>query len=532
MDNVDGTLIHGGIIHTITHGDVEGVLVREGRILATGAAPELIRQHGRPSAVFDLNGQTMVPGFVDAHNHYSHAALGRARSVQCWGPPLGDVTTVDDLLQHLRDDRGTGWLRGFGLTDEQMRRLPTRWELDEAVPDRPVFLLHWSLHEAVANSPALEAAGIGRNSPDPPGGLIGRDERGEPNGHLVETAIAPVERLAWSQIDADLLLEAAPGRLELGIVAVGDTATSPKAEAAYIDTAGRLPLDVGMLFIGNDGILAPPLDRLEGPGAGPRADHLRATHLKLWLDGARTEGPFSQEHHTSGGLIRRYAAYSDQDLAYILERAGRINLPVAMHVMTVPAVEQALTAIERALRAWPQSNPMYRIEHATCATDDQISRMASTGVWVVIQPQMLQLAGVSLFNVEDESAGWWFRYRDMLDAGVRLAGSSDYPCFFAVPGYESPLKGLETAVQRNTLVGRPYRADQALTPEEYLRIATLGAAGALGLDDHLGSIEPGKNASFVVLNHDPLSFGTDWKTLAVERTMVRGEWLYERESVG
>jgi len=527
MDERETMLIRGGTIHTISNGDVDAVLVREGRILATGVAADLVSRYGPPTSTCDLGGRTLVPGFVDAHNHYSHAALGRARSVQCWCQPIGDVKTVDDLLQRLRNDEGSGWLRGFGLTDEQMGGLPTRRQLDEAVPDRPVYLMHWSLHEAVVNSMALEMAGISPTTPDPPGGRFGRDERGDLNGHLVETAMAPPERLAWTEIDSDLLVEAAAGRLELGIVAIGDTATSPRAEAAYIGAAGRLPLDVGMLFIGGDGLLAPPLDRLDGSGAGNRAEHVHATHLKLWLDGARTEGPFSKEYFGTGGLIRRYAAYTDEEVIDILFRAQRIGLPVAMHALTVPAAEQALKAIEAVLRAHPQSDPMYRIEHATCVSDEQVRRMASLGVWVTIQPQMMQLAGISVRDVNDESANFWFRYRDMLDAGVRLAGSSDYPCYFAVPSYESPLKGLETAVTRGTLDGLTCRPDQALEPEEYLRLATLGAAGAIGLADRLGSIEAGKDATAVVLNQDPLGPGVNWEELRVERTMVRGEWLYE-----
>jgi predicted amidohydrolase YtcJ len=528
MSGVD-LLVHGGTIHTVADGDVDGVLVQAGRVLAVGDVGELAHRFGRPRDTFDLEGGTLTPAFVDAHNHYSHAALGRARAVQCWGAPLGDVANVDELLRRLQADRDSGWLLGFGLTDEQMGRLPSLPELDEAVPGRPVFLMHWTLHEAVVNSMALDMAGIGRSTADPQGGKIIRDERGEATGHLVESAIAVVERLAWSDVDAEVLLEAAPGRLAWGIASLGDTSTSPRAEMAYVDAAGRLPLEIGMLFVGKDGILAPPLDRLEGPGAGPRRDHVHATHLKLWLDGARTE--FVYEHGMGGTFHRRYAMYSDGDLMEILQRAARIGLPVAMHAITMPATEQALTAIEAVLRAYPQSDPSYRIEHATCLTDDQIRRMASLGVWAVIQPQLLQLAGLPLQNVNGETARLWFRYRDMLDAGVRLAGSSDYPCFFALARYESPLFGMETAVQRNTLLGTTYGADQALTPEEYLRIATVGAAGALGMDDRLGSIEPGKDATLVVLSHDPLGPGLDWEGLRVERTMVRGEWLYEGESI-
>ena len=533
MTAIEELLIHGGTIHTVSHGAAEAVLVRGERIAAIGPLAEL-RQRSSPSvAAFNLQGRTLIPAFVDAHNHYSHAALGRARSIQCWGAPLGDVTSIDDVLARLRDDPGSGWLRGYGLTDEQLGRVPTREELDAAAPERPVFLLHWSLHEAVVNSAALEIAGIGRETPDPPGGLIVRGSDGVPTGHLIEAAMALVERHAWSDIDADVLIEAAAARLRLGIGAIGDTATSPAAERAYIEAAGRLPIEVGMLFIGRDGILAPPLDRLEGPGAGERAPRVHATHIKLWLDGGRSEGPFSEGRDAAEAASgRRFAAYSDSDLADILVRARRAGLPVAMHAITSPGVEQALRAIEATLRAHPESDPSYRIEHVTSVTDEQIRRMSSLGVWAVIQPQMLQLAGIALRAIADEpAASWWFRYRDMADAGVRLAGSSDYPCFVGLPQYESPLFGMQTAVTRATADGGTHRPDQALTAAEALRAATLGAAGALGFDHRMGSIETGKDASFAVLNADPLASSVDWNTLRVDRLMLRGAWQYGSDDI-
>ncbi len=528
-------LIHGGSIHTVSHGDAEAILAHGEQIAAVGSLAELRQMSSPTAATFNLQGRTLVPAFVDAHNHYSHAALGRARAIQCWGAPIGDVTSVDDLLARLRADPGSGWLRGFGLTDEQLGRLPTREELDAAAPERPVFLMHWSLHEAVVNTAALEIAGIGRETPDPPGGLIVRGPDGAPTGHLVEAAMALAERHAWSDIDAEVLLEAASARLRLGIGALGDTSTSPAAERAYIEAAGRLPIEIGMLFIGRDGILAPPLDRLEGPGAGERAPHVHATHIKLWLDGGRSEGPFSEGRHgAEAASSRRFAPYSDSDLADILARARRAGLSVAMHAITSPGVEQALRAIEGALRAHPESDdPLYRIEHATSLTEDQIRRMSSVGAWAVIQPQMLQLAGMALRAIADDpAAAWWFRYRDMADAGVRLAASSDYPCFVGLSQYESPLFGMQTAVTRATADGGTHRPDQALTAAESLRASTLGAAGALGLDHRLGSVEPGKDASFAILNADPLASSVDWNDLRVDRLMLRGVWRYESGDAG
>jgi hypothetical protein len=162
----------------------EALAIRDGRIVAFPSGEAVRGLRAEAAEVVDLGGRTLLPGFIDPHNHFAVAAL-QGFWADCRTPPLGTIADIQGALRAAAATTPAGeWVRGVGYHHAHLteRRHPTRGKLDEAVPDRPAFLLHFSHHQGVANSRALALAGITRATPDPPGGELGRDRAGEPTG--------------------------------------------------------------------------------------------------------------------------------------------------------------------------------------------------------------------------------------------------------------------------------------------------------------------------------------------------------------
>ncbi len=514
-----GRLFSGGRILTMTPAGTpaETIVVENGRIAAVGGRDLAARYPG--AAVEDLRGRTLVPGFIDAHNHLSIAALH-----PLWAD-LSDVATPEEARRRLAEQAArepqARWIRGANWNETTTGLLLDRGELDALGFDRPVIVAHYTLHQCVVSSHGLDELGIGRRTPDPSGGVILRGLDGEATGMLIERAWSEVQARSVAAYDdpdrwAELFAARARQLLRDGITCVHDAACAPAAAAVYRHMAadGRLPISVLMMPHGAALLTAPPQECLDGPRTGDGDERLRVGPVKLFADGG-----IAPAMDVSIAGQRSAFGIEFTDLNEQVERVVAHGFGVAVHAIGNVGLERVLAAFA-AVQRRRSLDCRFRVEHACLASRPQIRRMAELGAIGVVQPGFVRHVGQAVEGVPfDEEI--WLPFADMAAAGIPLAASSDDPCSF-----HQPLLTSVHGANRRTASGRVLGPEQALGYEEWLRAYTMGAAYAGGQEDERGSLTPGKRADLVVLDgaldpeHPP----------RVAQTWVEGELAYDAEA--
>jgi predicted amidohydrolase YtcJ len=535
----------------------EALAIRDGRLLTVGRRADVLAAAGPAATIWNARGATVLPGFIDAHQHPCIAAL-YGGGVSLAGPEVTDVASLARTLARTASELPPGeWLVAMNWDEARLRerRAPTRTELDDAVPDRPVFALHYSCHRAVANSRALELAGIGRDTPDPAGGVISRGKGGLPDGLLVERGMSRVETLARASLrtrDAagfmDRLARHFRALVAAGITRVVDAAVPGDLAVLYREAKARgvLPIPTVLMPVSVTGYLETPWDALDGPTTGERDGVLEIGPVKLILDGApacamclsflqlaavsaRTlalaarQGsldPMRVAMSTRPRLGRRIRTgirlYAPDEAKDFVRRASERGFRVASHAEGNDAIALALDAYEAAGGALRRAGRP-RLEHVVFADRDCVRRIADQGALAVVQPHFLSL---SAFGSAPTIPGMPANpLRWLLDAGVALAGSSDFP----VTGFD-PFDGIRSAVRRRTPNG-VREPEQAITLDEALTAYTRGAALAAGCQGECGTLEPHKRADFVVLE-GRLASEKDLDATRVRATVVGGELAF------
>jgi predicted amidohydrolase YtcJ len=468
------------------------VVIDRGRIAAVGDRTLL---QGYPNAsIQHLDARTLVPGFIDAHNHLSVAALH---------PLWADVSAVGDLdglraalREQAAREPAARWIRGAGWNEANGGLLLDRHDLDALGFDRPVLVAHYTLHQCAVNSAGLDALGIGRETVDPPGGLIVREAGGVPSGLLIERAWSAAHARSVAAYHdperwAQLFAARAQQLLREGITCIHDAACSPSAEAVYrrMAQAGSLPISVLMMPHAEALLSRVDAKRLDGPLSGEGDELLRVGAVKLFADGGVAPAmEVSIGGHRGEPLGIAFPGLTE-DVLCAVQRGFR----VAVHAIGNIGLRNALAAFKRAARVCGDADHRFRVEHACLAEPGQIVEMADLGGVGVVQPGFVHHVGQAVEGVPFDDAVW-LAFGDMARAGIRLAASSDDPCAFYEPRLTSAL-----GVTRRTRSGGVLGPEQALGYEEWLRAYTAGAAYAGGQEHERGSITPGKRADLVVL---------------------------------
>lgn len=531
------TLFHDGDVVTVDGASrvAEALLVRDGRVAEVGGE-ELVERAGEEAVRVDLGGRTVVPGFIDAHNHFSFSAF-EPDMVDCSTPPL---ESLDELLgqvaNHCAGLPDGLWVRGWGFHSSQVKegRNPTRQELDEAAPRNPFVLVDVSFHACYVNSPTLRATQISRDTPDPPGGVIERDGSGEPTGTLLESAADLPQCDSWldhverdRERALDLIERQCRRFLALGITTICDALVIPEAAELYDEArrAGKLLLSVSQLH-GGDTFFAPP--RPGRQDVDLHADDgiaLRGGMVKIFMDGTYPSPAIDRLH--PGGCVKHAGVtnYAPAEVAELALQAAEHELGVAIHCSGNRAVEQALEAFTAVRRTEAGKSITLRIEHSFIGRRGQAARLADLGVLLVTQPGLARDYGhvFSALRGDDQPQLLLFPVRSMLDAGVRVAGSSDYPC----GGGLAPLSIMSAAVNRRRADGEPIEPEEAIDRERALRMYTLDAARACDRESIEGSLAVGKRANLVVLDRNPLD--CDPAEISVLQTWVDGELRFQAD---
>lgn len=527
-------VVRGGRILTLDRDNTvaQALAALHGRIVAVGSNQEVSDLIGLATRVVDLAGETVIPGFHDAH---CHILLFGLSLVEVNARPATTIAgVVEAVARHVAETPPGKWVRGGGYNENKLAegRHPARHDLDPASPHHPVWLVHISGHMGVANSRALEMAGITRDTPDPEGGHIARDEHGEPTGLLQETAQELVKRVLppYTLEETKAALGAAGRQMAAeGITSAQDAWAgwiAPEEFRAYQETTAdgtlpqrvRLMVDVERLEIGDS-----RFDFAFGLHTGFGSDHLRLGPIKIFNDGsligrtAALSRPYTDPPDTSGFLVK-----SAETIAEQVRLAHRGGWQVAMHVIGDRAIEVGLDAIETAMGA-DAARFRPRLEHCGVLRPDLIERIRRLGVVVVTQPRFIFELGDGFRAVLGEKR-LQLTYPIASLRGLPVAFSSDRP---VVNG--APLLGIKAAVRQHTAGGEPYVPEEAITVEEALRWYTLGAAYSTFEEKEKGSLEPGKWADFVVLSRNPLQTSLEeLGGIDVLITVVGGQPVFEK----
>jgi hypothetical protein len=517
----------GGRVWTGTGTEATAVAVREGRIVAVGEDAAVERLAGSATERVALEGRFVVPGLIDNHTHFIDGGFELA-SVQ-----LRDAATPAEFIRRIGAHAARlpdAWMTG-GTWDHEAwgGELPRRDWIDSVTPATPVFVSRLDGHMALANSRALDLAGVTRETADPPGGTIVRGPDGEPTGILKDEAMGLVSRMLpeRSELELDRALDAAVRHaLSRGVTHVTDMGSWEGLETyRRAARAGRLPLRVyAAVPIATWQRMA---EYVERHGRGDR--RLAWGVVKGFVDGSLGSttawfyAPYDDAPETTGLMVTDTAALRAQILG-----ADAAGLHVVVHAIGDRANDWLLDVYAEARATNGRADPRFRIEHAQHLTRDGIARIARDGVIPSMQPyHAIDDGRWAEKRIGPERIRTTYPFRSLLDAGARVTFGSDWT---VAP--LDPLYGIYAAVTRRTLDGANpdgWVPGEKITVEEALAAYTRSNAYADFLEDALGTIEVGKEADLVVLGRDLRAIPPEEiNQVSVDLTVVAGEIVYRR----
>jgi predicted amidohydrolase YtcJ len=504
-------IIHHALIWTVNPGQpqAEAVAVLGERIVAVGSDAEVMRWQGAATRIIDAGGKRLLPGFNDAHVHFSDGGASLV-AVQ-----LNDATSLAEFVKRIgeyaRQQAKGEWLRE-GEWDETKwspAKLPTRQDIDAVTPDNPVALDRYDGHMILVNSKALALAGISAATPDPPGGVIVRDASGNPTGALKDAAtdlmtkvIPPPSALQRRRAIEGAMRHAA----SLGVTSVQDMAEDYADIAVYAALLREGKLTVRVY---GAPLIAGVEDQAKlGIGRAFGSPSLRIGALKMFADGSlgsRTAyffQPFADDP-TQRGLLAADMLPLERTREW-LRRADAADLQVCTHAIGDAAISTVLDLYAEIDRADGPRERRWRIEHAQHMAAADFERFAKLKVIASVQPyQAIDDGRWAEARIGHDRASRTYAFKTFEEHGVRLAFGTDWPVVRL-----DPLLTLYAAVTRATLDGKQpngWFPEQRISIQDALAAYTIGSAYAEFQERDKGSIEPGKLADMVLLDRDVLS---------------------------
>jgi predicted amidohydrolase YtcJ len=540
------TIYYGGDILTMA-GDgpeyAEAVVQREGRIIFVGSRKEALETYGGKVEEVDLQGGTLMPGFIDAHGHLKGVGL-QALTTDLLPPPDSNVDSIAVLQSKLREwgqselSQEFGWIVGFGYDDSQLeeQRHPTRDDLDEVSSDRPVFVIHQSGHLYAANSKLLELAGITAETEDPPGGVIRRRAGSrEPDGVLEETALTPILGVFPPVGEAGsrrMVEEGVALYTRFGFTTANDGRTFPADLELFASMAeaGDLGIDVVAFpdyWLGRE--------LLEGNPWLSRSyrNHFRIGGVKGNLDGspqgktAWLSKPYHVPPESQGADYAGYPMLEEEQALAMFDEAYARGWQIINHANGDAAIDQMIRAARAATEKHGPADRRTVGIHSQTIRPDQLDAYAELGI-------VPSFFGMHTFYWGDwhrdsvlgpERAAFISPAKAALDRGIVYTQHHDAPV--ALP---SSVAILATQVNRTTRSGAVLGPDQRVSAWDALRSITINAAYQFFEEDRKGSIEEGKLADFVILDRDPLEIAPEelWDLIVLE-TIKEGKTVYRRQ---
>ena len=523
-------ILHNGKIFTAdallsTHSTL---VVRDGRIAAVGGE-RLLRQY-RASQVIDLQGRLLIPGFNDTHIHIGGQAR---RSVNLAGSK--SIAEIQDRIRRRADELGPGeWITGRAWSEDELveRLRPLRWDLNEAAPNNPVLITRAGSHSSVANTMAIEAAGITPDTEPPDGGIIELTDEGELNGVLRETAQQLPRRLIPRSSPEELrdsFVQNLRDLLSLGITSIivaGTTADGfQEWEEVYELYGAELPRAAVQFRVRGNAEEAIRAMRAFGKKTGDGDERLRVAALKLGVDGGYT-GPaaWTLEPYRDQPDYYGKQLVTEHDLYTLVKAVHEMGWQMGFHTIGDAAIKLAVDVFERVLDESPRANHRHYVNHFTVLPPDEtLRKMADANILIAQQPNFTYtLEGRYVANLAGEQLQTNNALRTPMSYGIFMALGGDILPI-------GPLVGLYAAVTRRGMSGAVYGKAERLSMPEAIVGYTRNGAYLTFEEDVKGTLEPGKLADMIVLSDDLLTISPE-KILdvKVEKTIVGGKVVYER----
>jgi len=519
---VDLVLTNGKIVtsdETFTIANT--VVVNEGLIVEVGAA-DIVDKYDAANLV-DLQGKTLMPGFIDSHTHIRGRPL---RYIE-----LGEVTSISEMQRLIRikaDELGTGeWITGYGWSEDSLvdGRKPVRQDLDVAAPNNPITFTRAGGHSAVVSTLALQLADITDDTPDPEGGVFERDEDGVATGVIRERQ-GIVGRLVPDSTYDELIgsLEVnLNALLEKGITSITDASKRPRDylmfEEIYANPEAKLPRSTLQFQWRNPEAIEELKARV-----GDGNDFLKIGPIKIFADGGFT-GPaaFTKEPYLNQGDYRGYLNMPEEELVALINEIHDAGWQMGIHAIGDASIELVVDTLSDALDRSPRENHRNYLNHFTMRPSDAtMDKMAEHNILITQQPNFTYtLEGRYVANLD----GWRLEHnnplRSPMDHGIFVAISSDILPI-------GPLVGIYAAVTRKGMSGRVFGADEAISVEEAVKGYTINSAYINFDEDIKGSLEVGKLADMIVLSDDILTIDPERiMDIVVEQTFIGGELVYQ-----
>ena len=538
LNSPDLVLVGGRILTMDSRSSVaEALAVRDGKILAVGSDAAVRPMAGPQTRVIDLAGKTVVPGLIDTHAHFGAAGLGD------YVVNLGPAKSVAGALELLkvfvaRKKPGEWIITGGWHPPSQLaeKRYLTRQEIDSVAPNNPVYLRTVG-HFAMANSLALQKAGIDKTSPNPSGGSFEKDTSGELTGVLVETAIPLVENLVppFTEDEEIRQYKIAEGVLNsYGITSVVEGATSARDTRTLqkIALSNAATLRVGLMYRPE-----PPAELsaweaiMSGSGAtsGFGDDWLKFGGIKIFYDGGMTlrTAMMRDVYPDSHDNYRGIAQQTPERLKQLVSIANKSNWRVGVHVVGDLGVDQVLDAFEAADKEKSIRDRRFILIHASLIRPEQMDRARALGVRVDFQNVFMwdKAATVERF-LGKATADRALPTKTLIDRmGLdNLGAGTDFPV-----NPINPFLNIYIMVTRKDPNGNVYGASEAISREQALRLYTSAASRYMFDEGRKGTLEAGKLADLAVLSADIMSVPEDQiKDIKADMTMVGGKVVFQR----
>jgi len=522
------TILHNANIFTSDPGQpkAQAIALSNGRIVAVGSKADILHLAGPSTNKIDIGGKTITPGFIDAHTHPGYAGRRHLKNVDC---DLRSIRAIQDALksQSLKTAPGE-WISGFKYDDTKTAegRYINRYDLDEIATDHPIKIEHRGGHTAYTNSRALQLAKIDRNTPDPPGGKIVRDENGEPTGLLLENAVELVSKLIPNNLTTKDYQEGVKLISKMmsksGITSVTDAQGEPEDLTAYRNAlnAGELSTRVYcmMQYIHIDQMIN------QGVKTGDGDDWVRVGGMKLVCDGSISERTARLSESYIGRPDDFGIIVMDEDELYSYAiKAHKADWQIGIHANGDVGIDISLNVFEKIQKEYRRDDPRFRLEHCTVINNQLIQRIRHINAIPCPFSTYVYFHGEKMVEYGKERLENMFAVRSFLDAGIKVTQTSDYP-----PGPYEPMMAIQSSVTRTDMSGNVWGPSQKISVEEAIKVGTINGAYASYEEKIKGSLEAGKLADLAVLKEDPTQVDPGAIIdIEIERTMVDGKWVYE-----
>lgn len=476
--------------------------------------------------VVDGNGLTMIPGLIDAHGHILSYGLGLLR-VNLVGTST-ELEAAQRVLDFATENVELEWIQGRGWNQVlwDSNAFPTAASLDAVVSDKPVWLGRIDGHAAWANTLAMELAGVSRDSEDPTGGQIIRDENGDPTGVFIDTAMAYISAQipTTSFEEQKIALTAAMKSLATyGLTSVHDAGVGSQTIAAYKELLedGPLPIRVNAMLSASDPLFQ---DRLSDGHFRSNDDTFTINSVKVMGDGALgSRGAALIEDYSDEAGNKGLLRYDGERMEYLMRVAMNAGFQVNTHAIGDAANMLVLNNYERLIAETGAKDMRHRIEHAQILRFEDIQRFSELGVI----PSMQATHATSDKNMAQDRLGevriqGAYAWRKLMDAGARIANGSDFPV-----EHPNPFYGLHAAITRQDQNNEPaggWFPEESMSAEEAFASFTIDAAYAGHQDKIIGTLEAGKKADFILIDRNIFDSPSSelWQTKVLQ-TWVNGQ---------